>query len=72
MVHLLGFILVLYAFDDFLHAVADAGNRNGIGTAVAGTLLWLRLDLVVAMLTVDAALALFVPVAVLAVLWLVR
>ena len=70
MVHLLGFILVFHAFDDLLHAVADARMRYGVGAPVTGTPLRFRIDFVVAVLSESATLAFFIPVTVLCQLFL--
>lgn len=72
MVHLLGFILVFHAFDDLLHAVADARMRYGVGAPVTGTPLRFRIDFVVAVLSESATLAFFIPVTVLAVFRFIR
>ncbi len=55
-----------------LHAVADTGTGNAVGTAIAGTFLSFGLDLVITMVSVGAALALVIPVAVFAVFRFIR
>ena len=63
-----------HSLHDLLHAIANAGTIFTVGTAVARTrlFLWLRFDLVIAPIVIGAAFSLVPPVAVLAILGLIR